>query len=769
MPLRLTTSFSVGQLTNSNPSIIDDTKKTTSAAWLRARLPWALGLLIAALVYVGFFQWSPSSYGIALAGIGATSQRPDIGKPRPIRSDEWAVVTPLTQASVRNGFERINKASLYEEDLRINYGVPLWDWGAVFKPTLLGFFVLDPATAYSLHWFCIMALFLGGHALLFARLGLAPGLATLLSICLYYTGYTQFWWNEKGPVFAFFPWIILSLLAKQIPIAGRLVLCYWLTASWLITNLYPPVAVSLAFVGALFVLGWGSEWRRPRHLALLAMTAAASAGTVALYLWDYLRKTSATVYPGQRNAGGGSVPWQEAVSYFFPFSTFDSSFESVIGQNICEVGTGATALALLVLCFLDYRQIGPTWRHADATGRLQTWLLGIGLAAMAAWMLLPLPAWSGKLLLWNNVQPERMEYAFGVLLAFALVLLLQRVGVVFQWRRVFAFTLLVAAGWLLLKSPLAGGTGRSRTLNDFIVLLAAVPAIAAWRKGRLQGGSALLAASAMAGFLAVGGFNPLQSARPIFAQHDTPLLRKLAEEQAHNGGVLAFSGLPGAVQNGLGFRAVSHVTAAPALAFWRARYPGMPESEFMEVFNRYSHISLIGGDRPRLLSADNVGVPIQDFLPNRLYLPQQPPTATGKAPAWLLPGQNASGALTVPKSGKLQGFGIFIGNGAGSSDGRLVLSLCRGKDCMVLSRTLQGSLDNAYLELPLSSAIDLTAGDRIDYTMQLDGAARPLAFWAYPLAPTDAASANPSMTIDVSPAQAWIPQFDLRFDKPLGP
>lgn len=92
--------------------------------------------LLVAGIYVGN-SWSPSSYAFALNNYFAYQDvQPTLGQSRAIRSDEWAVVTPLTKATVRNDFERYNKTSLYQEDLRINYGLPIFDWGLAFKPTM---------------------------------------------------------------------------------------------------------------------------------------------------------------------------------------------------------------------------------------------------------------------------------------------------------------------------------------------------------------------------------------------------------------------------------------------------------------------------------------------------------------------------------------------------------------------------------------------------------------------------------------------------------
>ena len=93
---------------------------------------WFLGAVILwGLIYAGF-GWTPSSYALALYSVHANDAVPLAGSVRAIRSDEWAIETPLFQAAVRNGFRRINETSFYREDLRNFYALPLADWSLVF-------------------------------------------------------------------------------------------------------------------------------------------------------------------------------------------------------------------------------------------------------------------------------------------------------------------------------------------------------------------------------------------------------------------------------------------------------------------------------------------------------------------------------------------------------------------------------------------------------------------------------------------------------------
>lgn len=593
--------------------------------WQSANLLLFLAILLSASLYVGK-TWSPSSYGHVLSNqLDYKDGGPSWGKSRPIRSDEWAVVTPLTQATINNGFERYNHTSLYGEDLRINYGLPIRDWGLVFKPTMWLYGLVNPAYAYSMHWFALSALFIVGYAWLFRWMGATPVVGIALAAGLYFTGFTQFWWNEKGPLFALFPWVILPF-STRLPLAWKAILFYWVAVSWILTNLYPPVQISLAFVGLVLVLAREPQLFKPRPLALIAVAAALAAGTAALYLWDYLLATKSTVYPGGRNISGGNLleSWRFLLSWFLPATNFNRSYESTIGLNISEIGTVGLYYALLTLCFLDYSRWSVM--KSDPTQYRAFKILAGGWLMMMAWMSLPLPAWLGKPLLWNNVQPGRMQYAAGVLLIFLLFFLARHMGLKLSRTRIAAFCGTALLGWYFFKY----GTSKNDYQDLYILLL--IPfalAYAAYRPARLH--ASLAVVSLIAGILLFGRFNPLQPAWPIFNMAPNATINALTEMAQSNEGVLAIPGLQGAVANGLGFRSLSHVTAVPQLTFWRSRYPDMPPAEFNTIFNRYSHIMPLPECRPRLIQADAIAVPVgtHKFAQARYVQAPLPATETG--------------------------------------------------------------------------------------------------------------------------------------------
>ncbi len=561
--------------------------------------------LLTGIIYISN-TWSPSSYAYFLKNhLGYEEIKPDFGQARPIRSDEWAVVTPMTQATVRNHFERYNKTSLYQEDLRINYGLPIADWGIIFKPTMWLYGLVNPAYAYSFHWFAIFSLFIGGYAFLFAKFGATNKIALLLSFGLYFTGFSQFWWNEKGPLIALFPWVIIPFFLKIKPI-WHFSLFYYFAVSWLLTNFYPPVQISLAFVGFIVLLLLQPKLFKLPNFVYLLIFAGLAAGTAALYLYDYLKETSVTLYPGGRHIIGGDVPSRFWLSWFFPGINFSWSYKDLIGMNMSEVGTVGMYYYISVLCLLNYKNFHTLWLEKEK----QKIFVGLIIAffMQCAWMFLPVPANVGMILLWDNVQPLRMQFASGVILTFLVFYTANIVGIVFSWRRLLLLLIIISAGWGFFKYTIA-----PTRWEDLVFLPIIGLAYLAARNKPHRAHSAIIIASVIFGTLFFGRFNPLQSAWPIFNFKDNHIVKYLRDQETKNGNLLAAMDLPGATANGLGFRSLSHVTPVPHMDFWREAFPEVSADKIDYIFNRYSHISPYPSVAPSLRQADSVEVPINHF------------------------------------------------------------------------------------------------------------------------------------------------------------
>ena len=582
------------------------------SAWLKANLLVACALLVMGCVYVGQ-AWSPSSYGHVLQVAGASNTGLIWGQSRPIRSDEWSVTTPLTQAAVRNHFERYNQTSFYGEDLRSNYSLPLHDWGLAFKPTYWLYGVTPAAFAFSWHYWAMFVVFLFGYAHLFKLAGASPSQAFLFSGSLYFTGFVQFFWNSNTSLLAYFPWLMVAM-ASSWRLRVRALIFYWVATCWLIGNFYPPLFISLALVAAVVLWAYRPDLMKGQSVLVFGLATLAACGTAVIYLWDYLAQTAITSYPGQRTSVAGYYPWHLFLTHFWPSALFNHDFKaSVTYTNVTGVGVAGFYWTAAAACFTHWTVAGLQQLWRDRTQRV----LLLGLAIAMAWMLAPVPDWIGTITGLNRVPPERMVYAAGLLIVLNAWHASSRLGLVQgRWvQRSVLYISLSVAGWLAYGWWTQPESGPEQHLTELMAPLVVCCTLWLAFKRNWNASTALIGACALVHVLVFGRFNPIQSALPIFEEPRHELAQTL-RHHVDDQGVLYVQreGLIGATLNGMGFKAVSHLNVTPQWPIWTEKLGALVEPS-RATFNRYAHIRLIASDQVKLLENDQVGVPASFFRP----------------------------------------------------------------------------------------------------------------------------------------------------------
>ncbi len=532
-----------------------------------------------------------------LEALGVENRGLVAGTPRVERGDEFGWHTPLLQMSIRSEFERHDRTPPYFEDLRTLYALPITDWGLAFKPQLWMFHIASPAAAYSFYHYFMISMFIIGFTLLLIRLGGNNFESLFGALALFFAAYTQYWWNAAANFFfPFFPWIVLSLLLP-IRLAWRLLIFYWLIVCGLLTYFYPPNAIALGFVGFVLIVSLQPALLRPRRLALLALTAGAAVATSVFYLRDALRALADTVYPGQRVNAGGGLGFDRWLSQLVPTSQIDGHTSLVAGINVGELATLGSVYVLAIACFFPWREF-----TADASrSELQRLApIAVGLIATQAWMMISLPAWAGYPLLWHRVPPGRMVLAGGLLLVLLAFLLGHTRPLRFTWLRLATFGTILLLVWTAYKRP--HGIDLLAAWRDWAILAPVAVIAFLVHRGSLSpknANGALLASAAVLAAASFGNYNPIQSADPIFARHETPVTRDLERRlRVERRGYLvlpwgssffAHTGLP---LVGLGYPSITYSTFAPALDFWRRLYPELPPDEFDNVFNNVGGFSV---------------------------------------------------------------------------------------------------------------------------------------------------------------------------------
>jgi hypothetical protein len=525
------------------------------------------------------------------------------------------------QAAVRNHFQRVNETSFYREDLRVFYAMPIADWSLVFKPQVWAFWLAPPATAYSIYFAVLMCGFLAGYHLLFRHLGVAPWLAAAGAITIYSTGFAQFWWTTLAPLLAGLPWILLIILQKMTWWKKALLYC-WAFPVFVFSHTYPPMLLAMAWCSIFLILAVRpSLLRAPGELFAIGLGAIVTLIALYVYFGDTISVMRNSVYPGHRIGKSGTLALPVALAQIFPFLAFRlSDYLNYAAMNVCETGVVGSFLPLLTLSVLRYRSL---WQHA--TVRRAVLILMAGFTAISLWQLVPVPAWIGHLLLWDTGETQRWLYASGFLLMIVSLFIWGAGLISLHPLRIAIFLLagpgaaaLLKIGWLMHKGELLDQATSDSSDDILIAAFWLLVCVGAFYFRPAARAAIVVIAVVLANVYGFAGFNPLQSAKPIFQVPNSEIVRGLREEAAASpNGVLVDSRFFGAVLNGIGFRSVAHVLMMPRLAFFQPYFPTMDRERFNWVFNRYGHIQLTQDPLPGVGHADVIEVPMEVFVPVR--------------------------------------------------------------------------------------------------------------------------------------------------------
>lgn len=577
-------------------------------------------LALIVLVYVGN-AWTPSSYAVVLHSLGIDEQ-PTLGTAQKIRSDEYSVQTPHFQIAVLSGLTDTEQVSPYHESMKSFMAFPTKDWSVLFKPQLWGFLVLPADYAYSLYFAVLAMAFLVGWWFFFRHLGIDTRYALLGALLLFFSHYIQVWWTTNAASFAFAPWVAIAFMRPS-SFAVRTLFVLYATAVWLFGLLYPPFLYGMALVIAAAILALRPDTLRVKNILAGLFGGLVAGALVFYYMHDIVEIMRNTVYPGKRSVAGGVTPFRQVAATVLPYINtlqFDPTPVNADAINECEAGTVSSFLALLVLCFADYRTL------LDCV-RVQRRALAIFSAAAifcAAWMLLPIPAAVGHLVLLDMVPPRRLLLAFGFLVHIALLALLPRLRWAVTAPRLVSFVACVGLSFLLAKGQLPVSLLLQNWFDLLIIVLAfAAIATARYLKRPKALGLLLLAAAAACNGMTFGTFNPVQSATPIFARHDTDVmndLRKLGTLDRR--GWVYLNGWYGATLNGLGIKAVNDTPMSPQQVFFGREFASLSDAAKNYDFNRYAHVIPSFQAEPSV-TGDKLLVPLQHFARNG-YLVKQP-------------------------------------------------------------------------------------------------------------------------------------------------
>jgi hypothetical protein len=371
----------------------------------------------------------------AIFGNGA-DPRLLLGRPRPIRSDEWLVQQSWIASQFEQGFPAINHTFPGGMNSTLIFELPSWDWSSFFRPHMWGFlfFGLDHGAAWQ-WWVPAMGLVIGCYLLLVTLMPRRPVTSALIACAVFFTPMFQWWYGPNALWPAAWAFLAMAGTVWMIKDGRRWLRIVWaVVLGWLAVTmaigLYIPFMVPSLIVFLFFFIGMVLQerpWRpgvgKALFLKLLPFIVAGVAAVGVVGIWVLTRLSafkseSDTVYPGARSDPTGQLLTQDPNLTGIGGALFGQSFNASGVPNILGPNPSEAASAILLALFLAPALVWFTVRRYRQT-RSVDWLVVASLAGLVlvlAYMLIP--GWNplAKLLLLDKVPVSRFRMGFAVML-----------------------------------------------------------------------------------------------------------------------------------------------------------------------------------------------------------------------------------------------------------------------------------------------------------------------------------------------------------------
>ena len=344
-----------------------------------------------------------------------------LGVSRGIRSDEWAVLTPMSFSQKFDGFKYFsNLIRGTSTDVFIVYGLPTLNLMEIFRPFQLGYLFLGISKGLSFFW-CgrFITLFLVSFELGMIITNKNKLLSFIEAIMITLSPMIQWWFAVNGvaEIFIFGQLAIILLdkymntdsLKKRIIYLIGLVIC----AGGYVLVFYPAWQIPMAYIFLALAIWIIIKNRKKCKVnykdIILIILALAIFAICMLYVlcnsFDTIKTVMGTVYPGSRMETGGeygSYYMQYILDIFLPFKA------SGIITNTCEMATMFTLFPMgLILSFI------VIFKEKNKDVALISLL--IVYTFLSIWCIFGFPAIIAKITLMSNTLARRTLLAVGFL------------------------------------------------------------------------------------------------------------------------------------------------------------------------------------------------------------------------------------------------------------------------------------------------------------------------------------------------------------------
>lgn len=533
-----------------------------------------------------------------------------IGVARGMRSDEWAVNTPMALSQYFNVsgsfpyFSETVRGAL--TDVFLVYGQPVKALAVVFRPFHWGYLFLDPARGLSFFWTGrLIALFLVSFETGMIITQKSRKLSLIYGILITWAPAVQWWFAVNGLV----EMLIFGQLAILMTIhyletnRYRLRAVYacgfFISAGAYLFTFYPPWQISFVYVFLILFSTVIYENREIIKLSLkdgilllgLLMLFLVGIGLILFKSAGTIESVMGTVYPGGRFETGGGNAYR---FFLYPGNLFFASSRVLPFGNPSELSM-----------FFDFFPMGlflALWiLIKEKQNDMFLKLFLILLIVLSSYCLFAWPEILAKISLLSNIQPFRLAVAIGYINIILLVRSLSFLKTKPANRKAVGFAFLIALLMTMRAMKVFNGYMNWLMMAVSLFILAvSFYAIWGWKKTVNQ--NILLGTVILISFISGMFVNPINKGLDvIYSQEIMSLIQQVNEQENGLWIVDSDEGLGFPINNlpiMVGAATINSTNVYPDLKRWELLDPN---GEYSEVYNRYAHISI------HLCEAEDIG------------------------------------------------------------------------------------------------------------------------------------------------------------------
>jgi hypothetical protein len=397
--------------------------------------PAIVGLLLVTLVVLG---WNGSSSGAThqlIEGEGA-DPRGVFGEPNALRSDEWAVSTPLVVSQDSYDYVRVNDDYFGGTDASVFSSLPYREWSVLFRPQFVGFLFLPFDQAFALYWWLpAVILALGCYGLVLAISPDRPGMAAAAGVAMLASPFVQWWFLIITLASLGWAAVVVAAFVMLERAPSRRARLAWgglmaYAVAGLLLVIYPGFQIACGWVVVACLVGWTfrsgagpSLGQRLRRLGLGAAAGAVGAAVFAVFAltrWETIERVANTEYPGNRRipSGSGHMSWlmsgflDSRLPKFETWAELRRDLPPQLGLNSSEASSFVYLGFFLVVPAVWLLARG--WRRERQVDGLLLALIAL-LTAYLGYVLVPGLDLVASLTLLSRVQPPRLFIGLGLL------------------------------------------------------------------------------------------------------------------------------------------------------------------------------------------------------------------------------------------------------------------------------------------------------------------------------------------------------------------